>query len=211
MADTPPKTMTWSKALPVLAFCIVFDALRAFFMMFWFFGPAIAAAYCEHQVTAAVGSLWGLTSAACSGAATAAGAFGFPVMATFGSVMAMAVGFMGWLAIGGYLLVANARMFGEEPWNSLKMLLALGGSEVPFINALPTLTFTIGSMYRAQIRKEKKELKAWQRRTETRRLALRKRRAQMLAAQMQAQAARDNEAAQEEDTEEIPEERPLAA
>src|SRR3989344_3818571 len=92
-SSKPPQTMTWSKALPVIIVAGILDAIRMFFTMFWFFGPAIAAAYCTSEASDWVGSLWGLTATACAAGAIAAGSAVSEVTASFGTIMAMAVGF----------------------------------------------------------------------------------------------------------------------
>jgi hypothetical protein len=159
-----PKTMTWGRAAPVLALCFVFDALRFIFEMFWFFGPALAAFACTLGVNSTIGttvaSVAGkLVGAACGAAATAGGILGAEVIAPFGIVMAMAVGFAGWIAIGLITLMTNARMLQEERMNILWFMGSLATSEVPFIGALPALTITMVRLYHAQIKKEKAVLK----------------------------------------------------
>lgn len=150
----PPKTMTWSKAVPVLIVCIIFDALRMFFEQFWFFGPALAAAACTGAVSSWVGSLWGLTAAACTGVAAALGYFGAAPIETFGVIMAMAVGLMGWLTIGLILILTDARIFEENAGHALWFAASLLVSEVPIVGTIPALTIIVWRMYRTQIHKE---------------------------------------------------------
>ena len=76
--------------MPVLVLCVIFDALRAFFSMFWFFGPALAALYCTSKVSGAIGETAG--GLFCGTGAAVAGFYGFVPAAIFGTVMAMAVG-----------------------------------------------------------------------------------------------------------------------
>ena len=98
--------MTWTKALPVLAVCLIFDVVRFLFEQFWFFGPALAGVYCTVESTGVVtkltaGVLGGKTAVAfCAAASGVLGYFGAPAIETFGVVMAIAVGFLGWLAVG---------------------------------------------------------------------------------------------------------------
>lgn len=158
--------MTWRKASLVLIVCVVFDLFRAFFGMFWLFGPAVAGMYCSNTVNSALGtSVGGVvgTSVAglCTGAAVAAGvAFGAGIQ-MFGFIMAMAIGLLGWLTVGGLLIFSNPRIFKATGSSLLMMLLGLGVSQVPFLGSLPALTATIGRLYHAQITREKKALQEW--------------------------------------------------
>ena len=45
-------------------------------------------------------------------------------------------------------------------------LLGFGVSELPFLSALPALTFMVGKLYRTQITVEKKQLKQWKKEQE---------------------------------------------
>ena len=51
--NQPPRAMTWGKAVPVLALCLVFDLLGLIFQFFWFFGPIL--------LGVAAGAWWGST------------------------------------------------------------------------------------------------------------------------------------------------------
>ena len=164
----PPKVMTWGKAMPVLVLCVIFDALRAFFSMFWFFGPALAALYCTSTTSGWVGSLGGLTTAACTAGAGALGFYGFVPAATFGTVMAMAVGLIGWLTVFLIQLINNAGIFKENFAMIIRILLGLLLSEIPIINALPSLTILNATMFHIQIKKGKEELKKWKKKTRRR-------------------------------------------
>lgn len=146
--------MTWGKASPVLIVCVVFDALRIFFEQFWFFGPALAAAACTGVVSSWVSSLGGLTAATCTAAAGVLGYFGAAPIAAFGVIMAMAVGLMGWLAIGLILIMTNARIFEENAGHALWFAVSLLISEVPIVGTIPALTIIVWRMYRTQIKKE---------------------------------------------------------
>ena len=154
----PPEVMTWRRAMLVLVPCVIFDALRAFFSMFWFFGPALAALYCTSATSGWVGSLEGLTTAACTAGAAALGFYGFVPAATFGTVMAMAIGLLGWLTIALMLLITNARIFKENAiWFGTSLLV----SEVPIIGSAPALTLIVWKMYSTQIKIEKVEMKRY--------------------------------------------------
>jgi hypothetical protein len=156
---TPPKVMTWGKAIPVLVVCLVFDALRLFFDMFWFFGPAIATLYCTAKVSDTVGTFTG--GALCGLVATAGGVAGFEVIAPFGIIMAIAVGLAGWMTIGLWLLLKNARIFEENAvWFASSLLV----SEIPIVGGIPVLTGIVSKMYSTQIRKEQLELKKYEER-----------------------------------------------
>lgn len=159
--DTPPEAMTWGRALPVLAFCLLFDALRFMCEQLWFFGPAIASIYCTAKVGDSVGTP--LAGLLCGTGSIAAGYFGAPLIVPLGVVLAMAVGLFGWLVVGAWLTFANKRIFKENGlWFAGSLLL----SETPLIGALPALTGIVGKMYRTQIQKEAAELAAYKKRQE---------------------------------------------
>jgi len=197
--------MTAPKASVVLAICIVFDILRGFFAYFWFFGPALTAMYCSSTVNGALGT--SVTSGivgkgvavGCSFAAgTAAGAI-MPGLVVFGTVMAMVVGFAGWLIVLGGLVLFNARIFKANASSAIMMLAGLGVSELPVINVLPALTGTIGKMFYTQIKKEKAALKDWKKDQE---LLARKQREQQIAQFMMAQQQGEIEEAEYREAEE---------
>jgi uncharacterized membrane protein len=184
--DTPLEAMTWGRALPVLALCLLFDALRFMCEQLWFFGPAIASIYCTAKVSGSVGtSLAGLL---CGTGGIAAGYFGAPLIVPLGVVLAMAVGLFGWLVIGAWLTFANKRIFKE---NSLWFAGSLLLSETPLIGALPALTGIVGKMYRTQIQKEAAELAAYKKRREEATLAERRMKTAQFIQNQQAVAADD--------------------
>lgn len=187
--------MTWTKALPILAISLIFDAVRLLFEMFWFFGPALAALYCTIQGSGtAVGAFAGVTAVAtiCGGVAGVAGFFGAGAIEAFGVIMAIAVGLLGWMTVGLILIMTNARIFKENAGHSLWFIGSLLISEVPIIGALPALTGTTLKMYHAQIKKDKKALVAYEKRHADEQLQERR---QQAAELMQS---RDAEQAQEE-------------
>lgn len=154
----PPKVMTWPLATPALAIAVVFDLGRLFFVMFWFFGPFLLGVYCKSMV----GGAWVVSKVlvgGCAAGATYVGVVGYGVTAVFGTVMAMAVGFAGWLAVGGLLLATNARIFKE---NTMWFVGSLLFSEVPIIGAIPSITISVWKMYSNQIRIEKAAYKKWE-------------------------------------------------
>lgn len=154
--------MTWAKATPTLILALVFDALRLFFELFWFFGPAIAALYCADTASGWVGSLWGLTAAACTTIAAVAGAYASPATTAFGVVMAIAVGLIGWMTLGLLLIMTNARMFKENAGSALWFVGSLLVSEAPLLGAVPALTGSLARLYSVQIKKEKVAFLAYQ-------------------------------------------------
>ncbi len=154
-----PAAMTWKSASLVLVICVVFDAFRLMFQMFWFFGPALTALYCTSTASGWVGSLGGLTATACAAGAAALGFYGFALSATFGTVMAMAVGLLGWLTVALILLITNARIFKENAiWFGAGLLV----SEMPIIGSIPALTLIVWKMYGTQIKTEKAEMKKYE-------------------------------------------------
>ena len=154
----PPEVMTWGKATPALVISVIFDALRLMFVGFIFFGPAMAGLYCDYKAGEWIGSAFGLTKTACATGAVALGFFGAPALIAFGTVMAMAVGFAGWLAVGGWLLATNSRIFKE---NTLWFVGSLLFSEVPFVGAIPAITASVWKMHSNQIKIEKAAFAKW--------------------------------------------------
>ncbi|MDD2657184.1 MAG: hypothetical protein PHD04_00800 [Candidatus Pacebacteria bacterium] len=158
-SSQPPEVMTLSKAMPVLAVCVIIDALRLMFEMFWFFGPAIAALYCTVKADSVVGALGGLTAGVCGIAAGAAGIVAVPAIEAFGVVMATATGFAGWLFVGFILMRVNQRIFKENAvWFAGSLLLGM----TPLLNALPAMTVIVWKMYNNQIKIEKAALKKYE-------------------------------------------------
>ncbi len=164
----PPEVMTWMKASPVIAVALIFYLLRSICEMFWFFGPALAGVYCTVKATGIVtqltnGILGGKTAAAfCTGIAGALGYFGAPVFEAMGSVMAIAVGLLGWLTVIFLLLIFNGRIFKENTNNLLWYGLSLLGAEIPIVGVIPTILGITIKMYHSQIKKDKAALKKWQ-------------------------------------------------
>jgi len=154
--------MTWGKAVPVLALCLVFDLLGLIFQFFWFFGPillgvAAGAWWGSTLVGGVVGG--GTTAGTVVGAAT--GFFGGIALGVFGVIMAIVVGFAGWLVVGLLLLVMNHRIFKANEKAILWVLFGLGVDMVPFVGALPGITGVVTKLYYTQIKKEKAALATW--------------------------------------------------
>lgn len=205
----PPEVMTWAKATPSLVISGISDALRLMFVGFIFFGPAMAGLFCEYKAGEWVGSAFGLTKAACASGAVALGFFGAPTLIAFGTVMAMATGFAGWLVVGGWMLATNSRIFKE---NTLWFVGSLLLSEVPFLGAIPAITVSVWKMYSNQIKIEKAEMEKWKKENATAQLQEQKRQIAERTQFMQNQAAQQQAANEEKyDNEEIREEERMTA
>ncbi|MGD0328710.1 MAG: hypothetical protein ABSB00_03330 [Minisyncoccia bacterium] len=178
----PPKVMTWGKALPELCASGISDALRYMFLSFWFFGPALGGVICTLTVsgtikTWTVGLLGAKTAAAvCGAGATAVGYFAAPVIAAFGTVMAMAVGFLGWLIVTFIIFAKNGRVFKENSFSILWLLAGIGAS-------ISLMTWRI---YAPEIKKDKAAYEKWKKEQDNDPLREQKQRAAEL---MQARAA----------------------
>ena len=193
----PPETMTWGKASPVFIVAGIFDVLRLMCEQLWFFGPALVALYCADKVgdIAVVG---GLLVKACIAGAAVGGAYGLPIIEALGIVLAIAVGFMGWLIVGLMLIMTNRRIFKENSVNIIWFAGSLLISEIPFVGTLPALSGTLFKMYRTQIRKEKAALAEYKKKSEEARIQERQRQAaevmQMRAMQQDQEQAMEEEA-----------------
>ncbi|HUY05447.1 MAG TPA: hypothetical protein VMV62_01880 [Candidatus Paceibacterota bacterium] len=199
--DTPPQVMTWPKAMPVLAIAGIFDLLRMFFDMFWFFGPFLAAVAANEAVGGGVtGAVVG------GGVGLFAGTLGAPAIEAFGVVMAMAIGLAGWMAIGLTLALQNRRIFAANSDNTIWFIAGLMVSEIPLVGALPALFGSMYRMYRAQIKKDQAALAAYEAARAAKQLrqgrqqeaALMQRQEQVQLAQAQQEAANDASYAEQE-------------
>jgi len=161
-SEPEPEVMTWGKALPAMAGAAVVDALRFFFTLFWFFGPALAALYCESTVGGWVGSLWGFTGAACSAGAVVAGSAASAVTAPFGVIMAGAVGLFGFLAVGLWIALTNRRILETVKNAPLQFAGAFAVGEIPLIGAFPVLSVMLWKLYATQIKVEKAAHAKWE-------------------------------------------------
>lgn len=155
----PPPRMTWGRALPVLALCVIFDAIRLVFEQFWFFGPAFAAIGTSAFASQYVGSTIGSAVGAAVG--VGAGAFGGVALQAFGIIMAMAVGLFGWATVTLILYISNPRLFKADTWAWIWSLASLAISEVPFVGTLPMLTITHVRLYIGQMKRDKEALKKY--------------------------------------------------
>jgi len=176
--------MTWAKATPILVIGGLFDALRYFFLMFWLFGPAMLAIYCTSKVgsIAVVGKA---LTAGCVAGATALGFGGAATFIAFGTIMAIAVGFCGWLTVTFIIATTNSRALGENPFAALWLFEGLGASV--FIMAW--------GIYRTQIKKEKEIMKKYQKEQATQQ---KQERDQQMSGLMQTQAAQLEQSRQQQ-------------
>ena len=200
----PPPVMTVPKAMPVLALVLVFYALRFIFEQFWFFGPAIAAAYCTAKVSDTVGTAIGATL--CSAGAGAVGYFGSGPIAAFGTVMAMAVGFLGSLTIWLIIALTNHRILKERS-GVVKFVASGAVSEIPIIGSLPVFEVTILLMYLFQIAKEKMALKKWK--AEQKQLQLQERNQKIIKFQQERATQLEQAEQQEVENNEISEQKQI--
>ena len=195
--QSPPKTMTWAKAMPVLVVCLIFDALRFMFEQFWLFAPIFIGVGTSALIGGgAIGHVAGTV------AGGAAGIFGAGVIEVLGIVMAMAVGFLGWMTIGLMLMITDARIFKENASNALWMLFSLGVSEVPLVGTVPVLTGTTWKMYHTQIKKETAALKQYEKEQATLRQQEQEMQAQQVMQAVQMRMTEEDQAANDEDEEE---------
>ena len=161
-SQEPPKTMTWGQSSIVLVPAALFDLARAFFALFWFFGPALAAAYCSSKVSGWVGSLWGLTENVCVAGAAVAGVYVSAITIPFGVVMADAVGLAAFLVLGLLVVWTNARIFKSGPAVMLRLTGGLGISVIPIIGAIPAYSLVLWRLYAKQIEIEGAARKQWE-------------------------------------------------
>lgn len=204
--SNPPPVMTWSKASPVLVVALIFDGLRILFDMFWFFGPAMVAIYCTIKVngiltTVTFGLLGAKTAGAvCTTGAIAAGIAGAAAITTFGIIMAMAIGFLGWLTVGFIIMSTNSRIFKDSPGHALWFVGSLIVSEIPIVDAFPALITATTKIYSAQIKNDKEKLRKYVEQEGADQSQTRNEQAAQLiqARQVQAMQAEQQEAANDE-------------
>ena len=203
-----PPVMTWGRAVPILGICVVFDLLKLFCNFLWFFGPLLAAASVYGPLANYLGSWLASMLAGLTGVAAGVSA-GF-IFEALGAALAMFVALIGWLTVAILLAMANPRIFDVRLGHWLWVLIGWAFSEVPFLDAAPTMTGTVGGMYYRQIKHEKAAHGAWKAQYD----ALVARRTSAIAEEIRyrrayAQAA--NEAGAQTTAQEIPEPLPKAA
>ncbi len=175
----PPECMTWGGALPLLVIAGILDALRYFFLFFWFFGPAIVASQTNSVVGLAVGVFTG------------------PALTIFGVIMSIAVAIAGFLIVFITLAFTDFRIFERETMAPLWFLAGIGAS----------LTLMTWRLYATQIKQEKAELKKWE--AQYAATSQRDRTAQV--AYLNAQRAAQQQEAESEQENEIPDTEPEPA
>lgn len=163
-----PPVMTRSKSAPVIIGAAIFDLIRIFFVFFWFFGPALAGIYCTVK-GGDIASAWTLgllgtktAAAVCSAAAVAGGAVISVATTSLGAIMADAVGLIGFLALGLWVVMTNARILKAVASVPLQFAGAFALAEIPFLGALPVFSVILWRLYGAQIRTEKKAHEKWE-------------------------------------------------
>lgn len=206
-----PPQMTWKKATPLLVVCGIFDALRFMFEWFIFFGPALATVYCTAKlggtITSYSAGILGEKAAAalCGSSATVVAFVGAPAFEIFGLVMAMVVGFAGWLTLRIWILLRNGRLLTEVPSSTLWFLGSLFISSVPFLGSFPALTTATWRLYGAQIKKDKENVEKWEKRNadalaQEHQQQQAEREGQNQAVQQERAAQQEAKEAEEEDT-----------
>lgn len=220
---TPPPTMTWGKASPVIALAVVFDLVRIFFLGFVFFGPAMLAAACTYETTGAVSTLTvGLLGTKTAALGCTAGVTGGVVAANFftaggvtlalsyfGQVMGMSIAIMAWFTLAVIIILTNRRLIADNVKALLPTLIGFGITQIPFIDFLPAITGTTWRLYHVQITTERATLETWKKEQ-----AAERARELQATLDYQARLAQADEAqalALAEAEEEIPDEWPEAA
>ncbi len=205
-SNPAPPLMTWAKAIPLFAVAGIFDALRGFFTMFWFFGPLLFGTVVATVASSYVGSfLGGGVGAVATIVVGTAGAKAFIVL---GVILAMAVGLLGWLTIALCLLMFNARIFKVNATQTVWFVFGLGVGEIPLVGAIPALTGSLWRLYSQQIKADKAAYAVWQeeerklehdRRNQEAVMLLESELAQQQAEEMEARASNDNDEIHEEE------------
>ncbi|OYV27805.1 MAG: hypothetical protein B7W98_00975 [Parcubacteria group bacterium 20-58-5] len=215
--------MTRPKSMPIIVVAGLFDAIRLFFEAFWFWGPALAGLYCTVKGSALVSS-WTLgiagvktTAALCSAAAIAGGTAVSEITTPLGVVMADAMALIGFLVLGLWILLGNARLLKAVTEAPLWFSGAFALSGLPLIGSFPFFSVVLWKLYGAQIEAESAAHAKWKRENAD---ALRQEQQQRVAQVMQLQqlqaaqvaaaeqvAANDAEAEQAQEEEDASQER----
>lgn len=211
-SSEPPEVMTWGRAWPVIIVAGLFDLLSVFFAFFWFLGPAIAGIYCNVKGNELVGSLWGFTATACIAIAAGTGAAFSGVTMSYGLIMADAVGFIGFLVLGLWIIRTNSRLFKDAATAPFWFIVAFLIKEIPFIGTLPSFLFVTRTLYKVQIHTERIALKKWKEENAATQLQEQHREtAQIIDFQAAREARLAQQKSQEAARDEIPENEKLAA
>jgi hypothetical protein len=163
--SSPPDTMTWSRAAPMLVVSGILDFIRICFEWLGFLAPILAGVLAVSALDSSAWTSWlpGFAKDLAGLSAAALAAAAFPVLEALGIILSMATGFFSWLAIGIWLAFSNRRIFKANAFNLLWFVAGLGVDEIPFVSGfVPGLTLTLWNMYRTQIKKEKAALRAWE-------------------------------------------------
>lgn len=201
--------MTWPKALPVVIIAFLFDIARAFFGLFWLFGPALGAGLCVAGVDYATGievtgTVGKAVAATCSGLAAVSGIYFSTALVAFGTMMAMSIGLMGWLIVWMWLLLHNPRIFKEnleDVTHVIWFYLCLFVIQIPIIGCAPFVGAVTYRMHKYQIKTERKALAEYEQEQATQNAYLQQERDARVH-EILALRAREQEEAEEE---EIPE------
>ncbi|MCR4276132.1 MAG: hypothetical protein NUV90_01980 [Candidatus Parcubacteria bacterium] len=206
-----PPMMTRSKSAPVIIGAAVFDLMRIFFVFFWFFGPALAGIYCTVK-GGDIASAWTLgllgtktAAAVCSAAAIAGGSAISAATTSIGAIMADAVGLVGFLALGLWIVMTNARILKAVATGPIQFAGAFAVAEIPFLGALPVFSVILWRLYGAQIQTEKKAHKKWEKETAAARLQARRQQEALMMQYQAGRVAQAQEIAANDEDEEIPE------
>jgi hypothetical protein len=143
--------MTNTKAAILLGLAVIFDVLKFMCTQLWFFGPAlIGTAVAAATGSKAVGALAG---------ALGIGAQVFPAIgigiAVLGLILAITVGFLGWLILIITMAAFGIRFFDGHNRAFLRIFVGFLVSELPLIDALPSFTFSIWSIVRGEYKADK--------------------------------------------------------
>ena len=163
----PPEVMTMGKAMPILIVAGIFDAIRIFFELFWFWGPAMFAVGCTIVGNSWIGTTLAtvggkIVAVACSAAAVAGGVALSETTTTIGVIMADAMAFIGFLVLGLWILMENARILKAIATAPFWFAGAFAIGETPIIGSFPVFSFVLWRLYKIQIRVEQAALKKWE-------------------------------------------------
>ena len=195
LSSKPPEVSNrWSSA-PVFAAFVILDLLRAFFQLFWFLGPAVAAIICTAGVNSVVDTSIAdaggkIVAAGCAAAGVVGGAAASGFTTPLGIIVADAIGLFSFLSLKLWMNV-SPRMHRVHKNTVLWQMGSLLLSELPFLGAFPVYSLFVWISIGKAIQIEKKELKKWEAATA---VARQKQRAQLMQAQAIGQARTEQEA-----------------
>jgi hypothetical protein len=163
----PPKVLSGRRKYAIVFLILALELLQLFFVFFWLTGPAVAAVGCTSVTNDLIGTdvtnLGGKFAAlVCAAAAATAGFYMSPALVSFGSVLAMVIGFFTWMTLGLILILTDSRVFIEEPRSLVWYISSLAISLIPLANGFFELTLTAWRILNAQTKKERVKLKVWE-------------------------------------------------